>query len=245
MNEIKIFESETFGKIRVTEINDEPWFVGKDIAESLGYAKPENAVAVHVDDEDKTSTLIQGTGSNYKSKAVIINESGLYSLILSSKLPSAKAFKRWVTSEVLPAIRKHGTYGEADYSSLSPQLQFLIQLEKKQNRLERRIDSMCETMQVRGSNWRKATHSLINRIASASGIEQRELYIVIYDELECRAGVDLDRRLTNLQDRLYDRGVSESRISRLNYIDVIAEDRKLIEIYIAIVKETAIKYNAE
>ncbi len=134
---------------------------------------------------------------------------------------------------------------ESDYSNLSPQLQFLIQLEKRQNKLEKRIDSMCETMQVRGSNWRKATHSLINRIASASGIEQRELYLVIYDELELRAGVDLDRRLANLEDRLYERGVSESRISRLNYIDVIAEDRKLIEIYIAIVKETAIKYNAE
>ena len=107
------------------------------------------------------------------------------------------------------------------------------------------MDTVCETLQVRGSNWRKATHSLINRIASASGIEQRELYLVIYDELELRAGVDLDRRLANLEDRLYERGVSESRISRLNYIDVIAEDRKLIEIYIAIVKETAIKYNAE
>lgn len=242
--DLQIFENSDFGKIRTMVIDGEAWFVGKDISESLGYAKPENAVAVHVDDEDKTSTLIQGTGSNYKSKAIIINESGLYSLVLSSKLPTAKAFKRWVTSEVLPAIRKHGTYGESDYSNLSPQLQFLIQLEKKQNRLERRIDSMCETMQVRGSNWRKATHSLINRIASASGIEQRELYIVIYDELECRAGVNLDRRLTNLQDRLYDRGVSESRISRLNYIDVIAEDRKLIEIYIAIVKEMAVKYDA-
>lgn len=134
---------------------------------------------------------------------------------------------------------------EVDYSALSPQLQFLIQLEKKQNRLEKRLDTVCETLQVRGTNWRRATHSLINRIASASGIEQRELYLVIYDELELRAGVDLDRRLANLEDRLYERGVSESRISRLNYIDVIAEDRKLIEIYIAIVKETAIKYNAE
>lgn len=243
--DLQIFENSDFGKIRTMVIDGEAWFVGKDISESLGYAKPENAVAVHVDDEDKTSTLIQGTGSNYKSKAIIINESGLYSLVLSSKLPTAKAFKRWVTSEVLPAIRKHGTYGESDYSNLSPQLQFLIQLEKRQNKLEKRIDSMCETMQVRGTNWRRATHSLINRIASASGIEQRELYIVIYDELECRAGVDLDRRLANLEDRLYERGVSESRISRLNYIDVIAEDRKLIEIYIAIVKETAIKYNAE
>lgn len=91
-------------------IANEPWFVGKDVAVALGYSKPENAIATHVDDEDKTTTLIQGTGSNYKSKAVIINESGLYSLILSSKLPTAKSFKRWVTSEVLPSIRKTGSY---------------------------------------------------------------------------------------------------------------------------------------
>lgn len=99
-----------FGKIRVVEVDGEPWLVGKDVAAALGYAKPENAIATHVDDEDKTTTLIQGTGSNYKSKTVIINESGLYSLVLSSKLPGAKKFRRWVTAEVLPSIRKHGGY---------------------------------------------------------------------------------------------------------------------------------------
>lgn len=80
------------------------------MARALGYAKPENAIASHVDDEDKTSTLIQGSGSNYKSKTIIINESGVYSLIMSSKLPQAKVFKKWVTSEVLPSIRKRGAY---------------------------------------------------------------------------------------------------------------------------------------
>lgn len=100
-----------FGNIRtLNNEKGETFFVGKDIAEALGYAKPENAIYIHVDNEDKTTTLIQGTGSNYKSKAVIINESGLYALILSSKLPQAKAFKRWVTSDVLPQIRKTGAY---------------------------------------------------------------------------------------------------------------------------------------
>lgn len=109
-NEVKIFENSKLGKVRTITVNNEPWFVGKDVAEILGYAKPENAIANHVDKEDKTSTLIQGSGSNYKSKTIIINESGLYSLILSSKLPKAKEFKRWVTSEVLPNIRKTGIY---------------------------------------------------------------------------------------------------------------------------------------
>lgn len=110
MNELQVFENPAFGQVRTVEIDHEPWFVGKDIAEALGYVKPENAIAAHVDSEDKTTTLIQGTGSNYKSKAVCINESGLHSLILSSKLPTAKAFKRWITSEVIPSIRKTGGY---------------------------------------------------------------------------------------------------------------------------------------
>lgn len=110
MNDIQIFNNPEFGQVRAVTINDEPWFIGKDVAMTLGYAKPENAIASHVDSEDKTSTLIQGSASNYKSKTILINESGLYSLILSSKLPNAKRFKRWVTSEVLPAIRKTGGY---------------------------------------------------------------------------------------------------------------------------------------
>lgn len=109
-SKIKVFENEEFGKIRTLVKDGEPWFVGKDVAVILGYAKPENAIAAHVDSEDKTSTLIQGTGSNYKSKTTIINESGFYSLVLSSKMPRAKEFKRWVTAEILPTIleRKQG-----------------------------------------------------------------------------------------------------------------------------------------
>ena len=98
-----------FGEIRtMTNEKGETFFVGKDVATALGYAKPQNAIAVHVDDEDKSTALIQGTA--YETRAIIINESGLYSLVLSSKLPQAKAFKRWVTSEVLPAIRRTGEY---------------------------------------------------------------------------------------------------------------------------------------
>ena len=108
---IQVFKNKVFGEVRtMTNERGETFFVGKDVAQALGYAKPENALATHVDKEDKTTTLIQGTGSNYKSKIVVINESGMYSLILSSKLRQAKAFKRWVTSEVLPAIRKSGRY---------------------------------------------------------------------------------------------------------------------------------------
>lgn len=109
MNDLSIF---AFGDcmIRTIKKDDETWFVGRDVATALEYAKPENALATHVDNDDKTTTLIQGSGSNYKSNTTIINESGLYALIFGSKLENAKKFKRWVTSEVLPQIRKTGAY---------------------------------------------------------------------------------------------------------------------------------------
>jgi prophage antirepressor-like protein len=110
-NEIAIFDNEEFGQVRVMGTPENPWFVASDVATALGYKKPRNAVKDHVDDEDKTTALIQGSGSNYKTNAILINESGVYALIMGSKLERAKKFKRWVTSEVLPAIRKQGYYG--------------------------------------------------------------------------------------------------------------------------------------
>lgn len=107
--QIQIFNNAEFGEIRSMEINGEPWFVGKDVAAALGYAKPRNAIERHVDIEDKKDAPIQGTLGGTQSMT-IVNESGLYSLILGSKLEGAKRFKRWVTSEVLPAIRKTGAY---------------------------------------------------------------------------------------------------------------------------------------
>ena len=108
MNELQVFKNEEFGEVRSLKIGDEPWFVGKDVADILGYTNSRKAISDHVDDEDKGVTKCDTLGG--KQDLTIINESGLYSLILSSKLPTAKKFKRWVTSEVLPAIRKTGGY---------------------------------------------------------------------------------------------------------------------------------------
>lgn len=113
MNELQIFNNPEFGDIRVVEIGGEPWMVGKDVAAALGYSNPRDALAKHVDDEDKSSVAFRdGTSGN--PNLTVINESGLYSLVLSSKLPNVKKFRRWVTSEVLPSIRKHGTYMTPD-----------------------------------------------------------------------------------------------------------------------------------
>jgi prophage antirepressor-like protein len=108
MNEIKVFDNAEFGKVRTTTVNGEVMFVGKDVADILGYQNGSRDINRHVDEEDRTKIMIYDGVQD--KETIIINESGLYSLILSSKMPNAKKFKRWVTSEVLPSIRKHGIY---------------------------------------------------------------------------------------------------------------------------------------
>lgn len=108
MTDLQIFNSPEFGAIRTIEKDGEPWFVGKDVAVVLGYGDTDQALRKHIDDEDKLTRRFDGSGQN--RQMTIINESGLYSLVLSSKLPTAKKFKRWVTNEVIPSIRKHGAY---------------------------------------------------------------------------------------------------------------------------------------
>lgn len=108
MKEMEIFKNAELGSVRVVMVNEEPYFVGKDVAEILGYSNPRDALCKHVDNEDKDVAKCDTLGGT--QDFTVINESGLYSLILSSKLPSAKRFKKWVTSEVLPAIHKHGLY---------------------------------------------------------------------------------------------------------------------------------------
>ena len=107
-NTLQNFQHEEFGSVRVVQIDGEPWFIGKDAAGALGYSRPDHAINKHVDAEDRLMYQIGTSGQN--RSMLIINESGLYSLILSSKLPTAKKFKRWVTSEILPSIRRHGAY---------------------------------------------------------------------------------------------------------------------------------------
>lgn len=107
MSDLQLFQNPEFGRVRIVEVNGEAWMVGKDVAEALGYSNPQKAIRDHVDEDDKTvndSFTVNGT------QGALINESGLYSLVLSSKLPNARKFRRWVTNEVLPTVRKHGAY---------------------------------------------------------------------------------------------------------------------------------------
>ena len=136
MNEITVFNNDEFGSIRTVTIDNEPWFVGKDVADILGYEASRNAIANHVDDEDKLTHQISAAGQN--RNMTLINESGLYSLILSSKLPNTKKFKRWVTSEVLPSIRKTGSYNKpmSELEILQHSINQLVEQERKLKALE-------------------------------------------------------------------------------------------------------------
>ena len=141
-NEIRVFTSETFGSIRAMEISGEVWFVGKDVAEKLGYGEgksPVNAVAKHVDEEDKGVTEMMTPGG--MQKVTIINESGLYSLILGSRLPGAKAFKRWITAEVIPSIRRTGGYikGQEELSDAELLAKALIVAQRQIKERERKL----------------------------------------------------------------------------------------------------------
>ena len=160
MKELKIFENKEFGKIRTVIIDNEPWFVGKDVAIILGYSDPSSAVSKNVDDEDKTTLLLGQAGSNYKSKTSCINESGLYSLILTSKLPNAKKFKHWVTSEVLPQIRQTGQYSSQKKDS--------YMIENPIERAKRWIEEQEEKLALQAQNEEMKPKALFADCVSAS-----------------------------------------------------------------------------
>lgn len=142
MADLQIFKNPEFGAIRTIERGGEPWFVGKDVADNLGYTNAPKAIRDHVDDEDKLTERIVLSGQN--RQAIFINESGLYSLVLSSKLPDAKRFKRWVTSEVIPSIRKNGGYlaGQESMSDAEIMAKALLVAQKTIEHKQAQIETM-------------------------------------------------------------------------------------------------------
>lgn len=198
MNELQIFNSEEFGDIRTVTINNEPWFVGKDVAEALGYAKARNAIASHVEQDDKKDAPIQGDLGGVQ-QMTIINESGLYALIFGSKLESAKRFKRWVTSEVLPTIRKTGQY---QMPNMSAELKAIIMHDEKIIKIENRMDKLefdiplygSEADEISGHVKRKGVSVLGGKKTEAykdSNIRSK-VYRDIYDQIKREFGIYSD-----------------------------------------------------
>lgn len=171
MNELQIFNSEEFGEIRTVTIDGEAWFIGRDVAEILGYANPKNAVPKHVSDEDKLSTQIEYAGQ--RRTVTVINESGLYALIFGSKLESAKRFKHWVTSEVLPAIRKTGSY---QMQNLSTEMKVILMHDEKLVKIDQRVSGLENTMTI-DYGQQKVLGDCVNRVViDALGGKDSEAY---------------------------------------------------------------------
>lgn len=257
MNEIQVWNYES-SEVRTVQVNGEPWFVLSDVCKVLELSTPARVAERLEKDEVSQTHTIDRMGR--EQKTTIINESGLYTVILRSDKPQAKPFRKWVTSEVLPSIRKHGSYSvQSQFADLSPQLQVLIQMETRQKQiearqaeqatalagLEQKLQNTCEVIALDKTAWRKDSEHLINKIARATGEGYggiRLVYEEIYRSIESRAGVSLNTRLINKRNRMAGEGVCKSKRDRLTRVDIIAEDKKLIEIYVAIVKELAVKY---
>uniref|UniRef100_UPI00402A0351 BRO-N domain-containing protein n=1 Tax=Faecalibacterium sp. TaxID=1971605 RepID=UPI00402A0351 len=249
MTDILTFNNPEFGSIRSIEQNGEPWFVGKDVARSLGYGDGKslaNAVANHVDEQDKGVTELMTPGGT--QKLVIINESGLYSLIFSSKLAGAQRFKRWVTSEVLPSIRKTGCYGTPDFAELSPELRCLIRLEQQQKqqaqelvRLNQKLDQLQGTGGFGTGGWRRESARIIAHIAQARGGAQYGpiVYQAVYTLLEEREHCSLTARLEALRNEQRQQGMSKTRAGRLTKMDAIAASPESVERWLKILHEMA------
>lgn len=255
-NEIQVWNYEG-AEVRTVQIDGEPWFVLADICRELELSNP-SKVADRLDPDEKANFELGLRGGSTN----LINESGLYTVILRSDKPQAKPFRKWVTSVVLPSIRKTGSYSVQQpnaFENLSPQLQVLIQMETRQKQiearqaeqatalagLEQKLQNTCEVIALDKTAWRKDSEHLINKIARATGEGYggiRLVYEEIYRSIESRAGVSLNTRLTNKRNRMAGEGVCKSKRDKLTRIDIIAEDKKLIEIYVAIVKELAVKY---
>lgn len=197
MNELMIFENPEFGKIRSVQLDGEAWLVGKDVAEVLGYKNPRDALMRHVDEEDKGVVKHDTLGG--EQDLTVINESGLYSLVLSSKLPGAKRFRRWVTSEVLPTLRRQGTYTmqtpKTAMELLRLQSQAMFELDERVNILEDKLENQMTIDSGQQRQLQRAVGDrVMERVATvipARMVRERKPYFfkAIYHDLKNRFGV--------------------------------------------------------
>lgn len=189
MNNLQIFNSKEFGSVRTMVIDNEIWFVGKDVADALGYSNSRDAIATHVEMEDKNTVAISD-GKRGNPNQVIINESGLYALIFGSKLESAKRFKHWVTSEVLPAIRKTGHYETESYSL---EMQAILMHDKKLVKMDERVTTLENTMTLDYSQQQALGEAVNYVVIDALGGKGSDAYKEIGKKVFSECNRDLKR----------------------------------------------------
>lgn len=188
MNNLQIFSNEEFGQVRTVMLNDEVWFVGKDVAGILGCSNTRKALTDHVDKEDKGVTKCDTPGGI--QLLTIINESGLYSLILSSKMPNARKFKHWVTSEVLPALRKTGHYEIENYS---PEMQAILMHDKKLVKMDERVTTLENTMTLDYAQQQALGEAVNYVVIDALGGKESDAYKEIGKKVFSECNRDLKR----------------------------------------------------
>ncbi|MER1249808.1 Bro-N domain-containing protein [Bacillus sp. C10(2022)] len=233
-------------QVRTVVKDGEPWFVAKDVCDVLGITDARKSVNLLDEDERNSVPVTDSIGRNQET--FIINEPGLYSLILRSRKPEAKQFKRWITHEVIPTIRKTGSYQmeqpKTPLEVLQGTINQLVEHDKRMNQLEGQVNNISNIVSMNNVGWREKVNVILKRIAKNwTGVEPyRSVMNLSYERLEQRAGCKLDIRLNNRKERALSQGMSKTYVKKINKLDVIAEEKRLVEIYIQIVKEMAIQF---
>lgn len=217
MNDLAIFENPEFGHIRGLKIEGEPWFVGKDVAAALGYSDTAQAIRKHIDDEDKG--VVESTTPGGKQNITIINESGLYSLMLKSKLPGAKKFKRWVTSEVLPSIRKTGAYSMPGAGRAAPADDAMFErlwaeLERKQ-KLNGYVDRFCSYFGWSRRYFLSGMYKLMKRNGYNVDALTLRMQVATHDyAMSTMQAVVMDEEAFNLFCKIAEYGIQRNNIPK-------------------------------
>jgi prophage antirepressor-like protein len=237
-NSLRAFNNEEFGTIRTVMIDGEPWFVGKDVAIALGYNNPRDALAKHVDAEDKKTVAIRD-GIRGNPNVTIINESGVYSLILSSKLPNAKKFKRWVTAEILPSVRQTGSYSAKPMTLAEQalaQAQILVDHEKQLaelsesvDKLERFNDGIVAVLAPTAvsDGWQEQMNRKVRQYCLDYDLDYRVAFNQLYMTVESSTRSDLTRRVENRRRRILQNGGTRAEADKVTKLSVIANDADL------------------
>ncbi|NIK10882.1 BRO-N domain-containing protein [Alkalibacillus almallahensis] len=241
MNQLtKIFEGQ---ELRIIEKDNEPWFVAKDVCEILDLSNPTKVVS-RLDEDERSNFKLGRQGS-----VNVVNEFGLYNLVLGSRKPEAKNFKRWITHDVIPAIRKTGSYNQpqSQLEILQQSVNQMVEQEKRLTAVEEKQDNINELLSLHPNEWRKKVNKIINQIAQERGGfgAYKDVRKESYEILEERGKCQLSIRLTNRKRKMAFEGASKSKIDKTTKMDVIADDARLTEIYLSVVKEMAIKNNVD
>lgn len=242
MNELTVFQNPEFGEVRTLECNGEPWFVLKDVCNALGMTNV-TITSKRLDEDELSFTYVEGN-TGKRQEMLIISESGLYSVIMRSNKPEAKKFRKWVTSEVLPAIRKTGGYQAKPMSiaeNLAAQAQLLVEQEKRIARIEQRVDhALTAIARPQADNWIADMKDSIHAYCEAKGLTDAAGRGRLYAALDSEANCNTDRRLSELRRRQKKAGVRYKDYMALTKLDAIAADKQLRVAFEGIVaRETA------